>query len=226
MTSPQVPGGPMVHADGTAVDEANAAAGVADDLALDPAKTAVISVDVQRLFTDLLGVPVSPPLADVVPNITRVLDDARGAGATVVLVRTIMTPEDHSPNTLRWPSFMRDNMAPGSPGTEWDPAVVPQAGDVEVIKLRYSAFFGTELDALLRERGIETVVILGLTTNVCVQSTVRDAWQHGYDTITLSDCCSEMEDGAHEASLFYNARNFGRVYRSTEVMAAWRAKVG
>jgi nicotinamidase-related amidase len=226
MTSPQTPDAPMVHADGTSVDEANSAAGVGADLVLDPAKTAVVSVDVQRLFTDLLGVPVSPPLVDVLPNITRVLDDARRAGAIVVLVRTIMTPEDHSPNTLRWPAFMQENLAPGSPGTEWDPCVVPHPGDVEIIKLRYSAFFGTELDARLRERGIETVVILGLTTNVCVQSTVRDAWQHGYDTITLSDCCSEMGDGAHESSLFYNARNFGRVYASTEIMSAWKTKVG
>lgn len=226
MTSPHTPDAPMVHADGTSVGEANAAARIAEELALDPAKTAVISVDVQRLFTDLLGVPVSPPLGDVLPNITRVLDDARRAGATVVLVRTIMTPEDHSPNTRNWPAFMQDNLVPGSPGTEWDRCVVPHAGDVEVIKLRYSAFFGTDLDALLRERDIETVVIFGLTTNVCVQSTVRDAWQHGYDTITLADCCSEAGDGTHEASLFFNARNFGRVYTSTDVMSAWKAKVG
>jgi ureidoacrylate peracid hydrolase len=212
-----------IHPDGTPVEESGDGSG--GGASFDPATTAVVVIDVQRLFTDLLGVPVVPPLEEVLPNMTRFLDDARAAGATVVLVRTIISPEDHSRNTLTWPDFMRANLAPGSPGTEWDPAVAPQAGDIEVIKQRYSGFFGTPLDAILRERGISTVIVFGITTNVCVQTTVRDSWQHDYRTITLADCCSEMGEGLHESSLAWNARNFGEVYTSEEVMAGWRSRV-
>lgn len=114
---------------------------------------------------------------------------------------------------------------PGSPGTEFDPAVAPGAGDVEIVKQRYSAFLGTALNATLRQRGVNTVVVLGLTTNVCVQSTARDAWQYDFDTITLSDCCSEVGSGSHEASLMWTARNFGRACTSEEVLSSWHAHV-
>lgn len=192
---------------------------------LDPATTAVVVVDVQRLFTDLLGVPVDPPLDGMLAVTSHFLNEARVAGATVILARTVMAPEDHSQNTLRWPEFMRLNLLPGSPGTEFDPAVAPRSGDVEIVKQRYSAFLGTPLNETLRDRGLTTVVVLGLTTNVCVQSTARDAWQYDYDTITLSDCCSEVGNGSHEASLLWTGRNFGRVCTSAEILSAWRAHV-
>ena len=192
---------------------------------LDPATTAVVVVDVQRLFTDLLGVQVDPPLDRMLAVTSRFLSEARMAGATVILVRTVMAPEDHSRNTLHWPDFMRLNLLPGSPGTDFDPAVAPRPGDVEIVKQRYSAFLGTSLNETLRDRGLTTAVVLGLTTNVCVQSTARDAWQYDYDTITVSDCCSEVGNGSHEASLVWTGRNFGRVCTSEEVLSAWRAHV-
>jgi ureidoacrylate peracid hydrolase len=98
--------------------------------------------------------------------------------------------------------------------------------DIEVIKRRYSAFFGTELDDLLRERGIETVVFMGLTTNVCVQSSVRDAWQLDYNTVTLLDCCAEVGKENQESSLAFNARNFGTVQTSDGLVAHWQAHAG
>jgi ureidoacrylate peracid hydrolase len=192
---------------------------------LDPATTAIVVVDVQRLFTDILGAALDPPLDAVRTNLSTLLAEARHAGATVVLVRSVIAPDEHSNNTRQWPDFMRENMEPGSPGTEFDPCIVRSAGDIEVIKKRYSAFVGTPLESVLRERGIATVVVAGLTTNVCVQSTVRDAWQRDYLTITLSDCCSEMGPGAHDTSLAWNARNFGHVCTSAEVVEAWHAQV-
>lgn len=206
----------LVHPDGSASEGPGLHEGV------DPTTTGVVVVDVQRMFTDLLGVPVAPPLEQVLPAMTRFLDAAREAGATVILVRTILGPEDHSRNTIAWPDFMRANLAPGAPGTEFDPAIVRRPGDVEVVKQRYSAFVGTPLDSILRERGLTTVIIFGITTNVCVQSTARDAWQLDYETITLADCSSEIGEGEHERSLAYSARNFGRVCTSDDLIAAWQ----
>jgi ureidoacrylate peracid hydrolase len=222
MVSPTSPSGarhPVAHPDGSSSRQE---AGTGEDGSPDPATTAIVVVDVQRLFTDMVGAPIAPALAEVLPAIGRFLEDGRRAGATIVLVRTIIAPHAHSRSTLAWPPFMRAGMAPGGPGTEFDPCLNRQTGDVEVVKQRYSAFFGTSLDQILRQRAIQSVVVLGLTTNVCVQSTARDAWQHDFETITLSDCCAEIGDGSHEASLMWTSRNFGRVTTSEALALGWR----
>ena len=73
--------------------------------------------------------------------------------------------------------------------------------------------------------GPSAVVVLGLTTNVCVQSTARDAWQHDYRTITLDDCCAEIGEGSHAVSLAWTSRNFGLVSTSSEVCRRLRLAV-
>ncbi len=193
-----------------------------DELELDPAKTAVVVVDVQRLFTDLIPFPLTPPLSSVLPNMTNVLAAARRTGIIVVLVRSIITPEQHSDNTRTWPPFMIENLAPGSPGIEFDPCLQRTDEDVVIVKERYSAFHRTILDEALRARQIHTLLIFGLTTNVCVQSTVRDSWQYDYRTITIADCCAETAEpaDAHESSLLFCSRNFGTVTTSDAVIAA------
>lgn len=207
----------VAHPDGSS----SQAAAAREPSMLDPATTAVVVVDVQRLFTDMVAAPIEPPLQEVLPRIGGFLDVSRRAGATIVLVRTVIVTAAHSRSTLQWPEFMRLGMTPGAVGTEFDPCVNTQAGDLEVVKQRYSAFVGTRLDEMLRQRGIETVIVLGLTTNVCVQSTARDAWQHDYETITLADCCAEIGEGSHAASLAWTSRNFGTVCTSNEVASRW-----
>ena len=117
-----------------------------------------------------------------------------------------------------WPASFREQIRPGAAGTDWDPCVGPCDGDIEIIKRRYSSFFGTDLDAMLRKKDIDTVVVCGLTTNVCVHSTVRDSWQLNYRTITLSDCCSESGENSHAAALYWIARNFGEVRASEDII--------
>jgi nicotinamidase-related amidase len=209
---------PVAHPDGSSSGDTAFADGTSP---LEPVRTAVVVVDVQRLFTDMLAAPIEPPLSEVLPRIGKFLRHARSAGASVVLVRTIIAPDSHSRSTLQWPEFMRAGMAPDAAGTEFDPSLDRQPGDIEIVKQRYSAFFGTRLDEVLRDRGVDTVIVVGLTTNVCVQSTARDAWQHDYRTITLEDCCAEVGTGSHAASLAWTSRNFGVVCPSDEVCARW-----
>jgi nicotinamidase-related amidase len=188
---------------------------------VDPLTAAAVVIDVQRLFTDMTGAPIDPPLDLVLPRIGRFVQNCRDAGVMVVLVRTIIPSDAHSLSTLQWPEFMRAGMVPGSPGIEFNSCLDRRPEDVEVVKTRYSAFFGTSLDELLRARGIETVMVLGLTTNVCVQSSARDAWQRDYQTITVADCCAEIGAGSHDASLAWTARNFGVVLTSHELSSRW-----
>jgi nicotinamidase-related amidase len=188
-----------------------------------PQHTAVLVVDVQPMFT---AMPLSPPLPEVLPRLRRFLDAARNAGVPRVFIRHII-PEE------RWTEVWQDQhgdgakaaLAPDSPLITFDPAFEPEPDDLTVVKQRYSGFVGTELAELLNERGIRTVVLVGLTTDICVSSTARDAFHHEFHTVTLSDCTAEQTLERHEAGLASLAACFGRVCTSAEVLDTWLARI-
>ena len=185
-----------------------------------PVRSAVLLVDVQRVFA---GLPLSPPVAGVLGNLRRFLDEARALGVPVVVVRIVVPPELSSAVwRCQFPRLDPAWLAPGARNADYEPGFEPREGDVVVTKSRYSAFVGTALEAILRARDVRTVVAAGLTTDVCVGSTVRDAFQRDFRVITLADCCAEMTQARHEAALETLADCFGTVCASTELLALWR----
>lgn len=100
--------------------------------------------------------------------------------------------------------------------------VQPAEGDPVIAKARYSAFRDTQLDALLRASRIETVVVCGATTDVCVDTTVRDAFMLDYSVVVLSDCCGASTPERHRHALDVLDHFFARVHPSEEVLAALR----
>jgi nicotinamidase-related amidase len=187
-----------------------------------PQHTAVLVVDVQPMFT---AMPLPPPLAEVLPRLRRFIDAARAAGVPRVFIRHVI-PEERW--TEVWehqhPGPVKAALAPDSPLSAFDPDFEPEADDLIVVKQRYSGFVGTELAALLRERGIRTVVLVGLTTDICVSSTARDAFHHEFHTVTLADCTAEQTIARHEAGLASLAACFGRVCTSEDIVAAWQSQ--
>lgn len=187
-----------------------------------PERTAVLLVDVQRVFT---GLPLSPPVAGVLGNLRRFLDGARALDVPIVVVRIVVPPELSSSVWRRqFPRLDGDWLDPGTPNVDYEPGFEPREGDVVVTKPRYSAFLGTPLEAILRARDVRTVVVAGLTTDVCVGSTARDAFQRDLNVVTLADCCAEMTQARHESALATLADTFGTVCASTELLAFWRAR--
>ena len=193
-----------------------------------PRHTAVLVVDVQPVFTTL---PLRPALDKVLPRLRRFLAAARAAGVPRVFIRHVI-PEDrwteawqqqYAGRALPGGRTLKDALAPGSPVNVFTPGFEPEPGDLVVVKERYSAFVGTDLAALLRARGIRTVVVVGLTTDICVGSTARDAFHHEFHTVTLSDCTACQTLARHEAGLAALAGSFGRVYASEDIVAAWQA---
>lgn len=189
---------------------------------VDPQRTAVLVVDVQPFFTDQ---ELVPPVDEVLPQLRLLLDAAREAGALRVFIRAEFPNE-------RWTEVWREQfgsdlesvVAPGSPRMQFHRDFEPERDDVVVVKDRYSSFFGTDLNGVLRSRGIETVVVTGLVTDLCVSSTARDAFQLDFHTITVADCTAAGTTSRHDASLDTLAHGFGRVCSSDEVIAAWRAR--
>lgn len=217
-------------------------------LDLDLARTAILVVDMQNDFGSeggmfhRAGVDIAPIKA-IVPAIAKVLAAARSVGLPIVYLKMQYADDlsdvgnPHSANFLKH-QRMRvgdDVEAPdGSPSRilirhTWNTAIVdalaPLDGDLVVSKHRYSGFFETDLDRELRSRGIDTLVVTGATTSVCVDSTVRDAMFRDYRCLVLADCVAEplahhAARSNHEASLLTFEALLGWVAESAAFLTA------
>jgi ureidoacrylate peracid hydrolase len=208
---------------------------------IDLAKSAVVVVDMQNAFAskggmlDIAGADISSA-GMVTRRIAGVLDGARASGISVVHLQMGYKPDQSNsggPNSPNWHKELAMTLMNRRPelrgkllteGT-WDFDVVdelkPHAGDLVVIKTRYSGFAGTSLDSMLRTRGLRYLFFAGIATNVCVESTLRDAYFLDYWPILLSD--GAMPAGppaAHDATV-YNVENFfGWTLKSEDFLAA------
>jgi nicotinamidase-related amidase len=193
---------------------------------VEPSRTALLVVDVQRYFVRTQPGAMYPPVEGVLETFRRFIDDCRERGVLVVRIQAVI-PDEATAGV--WRRHWRERwgtpspLAPDQPGTEFQPGFEPLPGDLHLTKPRYSSFIGTQLETLLRSRGIQTVIVGGLTTDVCVSSTARDAFQHEFDTVTLSDCTAEKTQARYESALATLGATFGTVCSSSDVLAAWGA---
>jgi len=176
-----------------------------------PAKTALVVVDMQNAFM-LPGVAHSPCLMaqEIVPNINRLADAVRQTGGTVVWIKTAYT-DDTLENWSTLYGMLGSNgthkraqaLSRGSKGYELWPTLEVRDGDLTVEKNRYSAFIqgSSDLAEVLRSRGLDTLLITGTVTNVCCESTARDAMMLNFKTIMVTDGNAAVTDEDHNASL-------------------------
>jgi nicotinamidase-related amidase len=207
---------------------------------VDPAHSALLVVDMQRDFCetggafDEPGVDLSmyPPL---IPRIGRVIAGARRAGVQVIFIQMTVLPGrlSESPAQIRFNLRLHLSShgdveplryaADGSVGQEILPELAPSNGDLVVKKYRSSAFWGTNLDMLLRSNGIESIIVTGCTTEGCVESTARDALFNDYYVVIVEDCVASDDRAQHEASLLLMRHRFD-IASSDEVLAVWAAE--
>ena len=183
-----------------------------------PANAAVVTVDVQndfcheRGFLGALGAPMGLIQA-MVPRLNRLLDAARARAVPVIHVISHHDEEYASPvvteQKLRHGLPMELDGRPlkdapyclkGTWGAELY-GIDARPGEEIVVKHRYSAFRGTNLDLILRSRGIQTVILTGVATNACVESTGRDVYMHDYYLVFVSDCTATTSQDAHDYTL-------------------------
>ena len=197
---------------------------------IDPKRSALVVVDMQNAFVkEGAGHAWVPEAASVVPNINRLAASLRARGGLVVWILNTYTEESneswsHFHRNLSTPAgFQRrsETMAAGTLGHQLYADLEPKPDDLRVPKTRYSAFIqgSSNLDATLRARGIDTLLVTGTATNVCCESTGRDAMMLNYKTILVSDGCAAGTDEAHSASLHSFMMNFGDVYDTREAIA-------
>jgi ureidoacrylate peracid hydrolase len=190
--------------------------------------SAVLVVDVQNDYCHpegalgSLGLPTGDAMA-MIPTLGRLLDAAREHGTRVIFIQTVHTDETDSAAWVRRSGGTSTTVCrKGSWGGEFT-GIAPQANEPIVIKHRYSAFINTRLDSILRTYKIENVILTGVSTNVCVESTARDAYMMDYNLVFLSDCTAAYAREDHEATLRTMSRNFGVVATADEVIGAWQA---
>ncbi|MFE6742644.1 cysteine hydrolase family protein [Streptomyces tubercidicus] len=156
--------------------------------------TAVIVGDIQR------GITTGHPFSQVVvPPLTELLPRARAAGALIVFVHTALRANgaDLPPGNTLFSAFhgAGDSFHEGAPGTEIDMDV--QRHDVVVLKRRTSAFAGTDLELVLRARGVDSLVLTGVATSAMVAATLYDASDLGYRLTVLRDACADPDPAVH-----------------------------
>jgi ureidoacrylate peracid hydrolase len=189
-------------------------------------KTALIVIDVQNDFCDDQGVfsrvkGISmAPVQKAVSSLLFFTDRCRELNLPVIFVRTIHSEWTNSASWLTRVGGSIGRMgicAPNSRGSEFY-RIKPDETDYMVTKHRYSAFFGTDLDLILRSRAVETLLLTGVATNVCVETTARDAYNRNYNVVLVEDCCGAFDDAEHKATLINMRNYFGTVATSTEVI--------
>ncbi len=193
-------------------------------------RTALIVVDVQRDFAAAdgflgrLGVDMSPVEA-AIDRIEQLVGAARKAGVPIGFMRVVTTPESDS---RAMKTLMARRGRPGGQaicraqggGADWY-RLYPQAGDIVIEKRLFNSFHGTGLDGELRARGVDTLVITGVSTDCCVDATARDAFHRDFNVFVVCDGCAAYEPDLHESSLRALEKNCALLLDTTELLEAW-----
>lgn len=198
-----------------------------------PGNAALVVIDVQNDFCAPEGVFGKAGydlsmVAPMVANLKRLIDGARGAGVPVLFVQAAYDPVYLPPTWYERNARMNFDVPrclTGSWGGDFY-GIAPQQGDVIIRKHRFSAFVDTELDLVLRSRDIKTVIATGVATNICVESTARDAFMRDYYVTLVDDASAAYSAEQHDSALKNIAIGFGVVAKVDDILKSWKTYDG
>lgn len=192
---------------------------------IDPKRTALVVIDIQRSFVEADFPGYGPHVADIVPNINRLIRSFREAGAKIVFTRhSIVDEAPHAPPTWQMETepfrTVWNSLRPEHPGHALYDGLDISVEDLVIDKYRYSAFHprSSNLDAELRAAGIDTVVIVGTVSSICCESSARDADMHHYKVIFVADATAGFDDASHNAALTTLAICFANVKTTEQLL--------
>ena len=188
------------------------------DLKIDSSKTALVVIDVQRGIFALDRKLEPNTVSQVVSNVSKLVAKFRDSGMPVFLVHVTsvdgrdmlhpitdqQNPWGSSPRPADWAEFVEE--------------IKPTNKDIVITKRQWGAFYGTELDLQLRRRKIETIVLCGVSTNIGVETTARDAYQRGYNQVFATDAMAANSKDEHEATLKYIFPRIGLLQSTDEIL--------
>ncbi len=188
------------------------------EMSIEAADAALLVIDMQEFFLD----PESPTFTcgglAVLPNVKRLITAFRGAGRPVIFTRHVHHPDRIDAGIMAW--WWKGMCIEGSPESEVHREITPLPGEKVVMKHRYSAFYNTDLETVLRCVGIKDLVITGIMTNMCCESTARDAYYRDYRIFIPVDGTGSINEEMHVASLLNLAFGFSFVTTTDWILDA------
>ena len=183
--------------------------------AIDPETSAVLVIDMLNDFLVKGGKMVLPGGNHIVPNQKALMDAARNINIPIIYVN-----DAHRPGLRTDREFLKrgQHCIEGSWGAEVIDALKPCAEDLIITKRRFSGFFETDLDLTLKDLNIQTLIVMGVVTNICVRSTIHDAFFRGYKVIVPTDCVEATGPREQESSLYDIETHFGDLADSRQIL--------
>ena len=208
---------------------------------VDPSHTALLVVDVQNDFCveggmwDREGMDIRL-IQTMGPRLINLIDKARKAGLTIIYIQNIYSSENNWYLSDVWLEQAKRKSFGRRPGRyieypvceqntwkgDFYAGIKPLPGELVVKKHRYSAFVDTDLDLVLRSKGIRTLIMSGIATNCCVETTARDGFMKDYYIVFLKDCTTTFSEEMHNNTLKNIDLFFGQVVDSSEVLRCWK----
>ena len=185
--------------------------------------SALLVIDMQNDFVQPGAIMEVPQAKEQVPNIARLIAACRRLGVPVIYTVHETDPARCPLEIAAFPHLKEAGMRRGTPGVEVVDELAPAPGETVIRKHRFSGFYQTELELVLRSMPVDTLIICGTVTNICCEATARDAFYRDYKVVFGSDICSALNPQAHNATLT-NMEIFGRVMNCEEILAALERK--
>jgi nicotinamidase-related amidase len=187
------------------------------EMQLNAAASVLLVVDMQRFFLDASSPTFTCGGAAILPTVKRLVRTFRRANRPVIFTRHVHHPADLDSGIMGW--WWEGKCIEGSPESEIHPALAPKANEKVVLKHRYSAFYNTDLETVLRCLKVEDIVVTGIMTNMCCESTARDAYYRDYRVFFPADGTGSVSEEMHVASLLNLAFGFAHVTTSGAIAA-------
>ncbi|RKY69266.1 MAG: hypothetical protein DRP97_05510 [Candidatus Latescibacterota bacterium] len=194
-------------------------------------KTALLVIDMQRGFLDKGSVMEVPQGREIIPNIRQLVEAGRKRGVSVIFTQFVYSPKvpnligelhpEHKPMPLGGrPGFRKPSNCclEGDSSTEVVADLAPMENEPVVQKHGYDAFFATDLEPTLRSRGVQTLVVTGVMTDICVLATVNSAVHREYRVLVVRDAVATLWPEVQQITLDLIERAYGRVVSTTEIL--------
>lgn len=190
---------------------------------LDPDATALLVIDMQNIFTDPDAPIGSPGGAKIIPSINRLAHFCRGSGIPVIW--TLWAPNPSNVGRIGLWFEGTATLPEADPLMQLDAAMAVGPGDVRIRKPKYDAFWGTDLEAVLKTSAVDSIILTGIATDVCVAQTLVGAFTRDYNCVVACDGTA-TNTPYHEQTLWHDEKYMARVMTCDEVMAELKALGG
>ena len=184
---------------------------------LNAAKSTLLVIDMQQFFLDEASPSFTCGGVAILGTVKRLMNAFRKVGRPVIFTRHVHHPDDLDSGIMGW--WWAGKCLEGSPESEIHPELTPMPGEKVVLKHRYSAFYDTDLETVLRCLKVEDLVVTGLMTNLCCESTARDAYYRDYRVFVPADGTGSINEEMHCASLLNLAFGFAYVTTGAAITA-------